>query len=368
LIFQWTIFLNFLNSNLRTNNGPFDIFKDKGYFQKPIKKWFTHFFEKDIKLFYYDEHFVGDDEWRDYLPWVDNVPTFINLLHSFLDSEEYLSFCNKNDLYDFNIEHNDCIPSIKVALNDKSKMIVLKKTFLDNYLSIIWKDLIYSDGFINFKWNDLSTGERAVLSCISRLYNLVQRFSSKGRYDSKPKKYEHLIIFLDEPDLGLHAMWQKEFLNDFIQGVTAIRSGCNIQLLITSHSPFLVSDLPKENIIFLDKKKETGNCKVCQPENMSSTFGANIHSLYRNSFFLENGLMGEFAKGKIDGVIEDLNKSDQNLSEERQGEMKFIIEQVGEPLIKDKLLQKYKARFEPIEDRINELKMEIEKLEASRKN
>ena len=77
----------------------------------------------------------------------------------------------------------------------------------------------------------------------------------------------------------------------------------DIQILVTSHSPFIVSDLPNENVIFLTKEENKGNCVVKNSLNdMKKTFGANIHTLLSDSFFMES-LMGEFAKSKIDGVI-----------------------------------------------------------------
>ena len=210
-------------------------------------------------------------------------------------------------------------------------------------------------------FSGLSSGEQFLLKMYGRLWRALDSFKL---VDLSNKT---LLIMLDEVDLTLHPEWQKSLLERLRFTLNTFFKNYNIQLVLASHSPFLVSDLPKENIIFLNKDKD-GMCEVKPPEDMTHTFGANIHSLYRNSFFLENGLMGEFAKGKIDEVIKDLNQSDKKPLEKRHSEIKYIIEQIGEPLIKDKLLQKYKARFEPIEDQINELRLKIEKLEASRKN
>lgn len=205
---------------------------------------------------------------------------------------------------------------------------------------------------INFSWVGLSAAEEIILNQLAVL-NMVSL------------KNESTIITIDEGEVTLHPQWQKRYFNLMINILPLIIKN-KFQLIFASHSPFLVSDLPKENIIFLNKGKD-GLCKVKPPEDITSTFGANIHSLYRNSFFLENGLMGEFAKGKIDQAIKDLN-SEEEFSERRMKEIGFIIDQIGEPLIKEKLLQKYKHRFEPLEDRINALKLEIEKLESTRRN
>ena len=75
----------------------------------------------------------------------------------------------------------------------------------------------------------------------------------------------------------------------------------SIQLILTTHSPILLSDIPKENTIFLKKIK--GVTEIYK--NKEQTFGANIYDLYRNGFFLTNsnyGILGDFATGKIERV------------------------------------------------------------------
>ena len=109
----------------------------------------------------------------------------------------------------------------------------------------------------------------------------------------------------------------------------------NIHLIITTHSPFLLSDIPKQNIIFLDKD-ENGNCKVVDGlKEKKQTFGANIHTLLSDSFFMEDGLMGEFAKSKIDKAITLLNKD--TLDEKELKYCEQIISIIGEPIIKNQL-------------------------------
>ena len=130
-----------------------------------------------------------------------------------------------------------------------------------------------------------------------------------------------------------------------------------IQLILTSHSPFLVSDLPKENVIFLEKEENTGLCKVSKLESMKHTFGANIHTLLTDSFFMKGGLVGEFAQSKIDEVIKLLDKSKLNEKETEHCEM--IISMIGEPIVKTmlrKLLDSKRLR------KVDEHTSEIEKL------
>jgi hypothetical protein len=137
----------------------------------------------------------------------------------------------------------------------------------------------------------------------------------------------------------------------------------------------LVSDLPKENIIFLRKGKEgeklqngedaKGKCIVAKRDEQ--TFGQNIHTLFSDSFFMEGGLMGHFAKDKLDKAVKWL-KSDETLTENEIKELKFIITHFGEPMIKHKLEQLYEKQFsakidETLESKIERLKRELAEAE-----
>lgn len=71
--------------------------------------------------------------------------------------------------------------------------------------------------------------------------------------------------------------------------------------MIVTHSPFVLSDLPIQNILFLEK----GGNKADKSDVAS--FGANIHTMLVNSFFLKGGAMGQFAKETIVKIIDQVN-------------------------------------------------------------
>ena len=107
-------------------------------------------------------------------------------------------------------------------------------------------------------------------------------------------------------------------------------------VILTTHSPFLISDLPRDNIIFLENGKQVEGIK-------KQTFGANIHTLLSDSFFMEDGLMGEFAYGKIN----DIKKFYETVVEEnKKKESSFIS------LKED--YEKNKTKFEQIQSIIGE--------------
>jgi predicted ATP-binding protein involved in virulence len=179
----------------------------------------------------------------------------------------------------------------------------------------------------------LSSGESLLLNIFGHLTNF---------FFTKQIENNFLFILIDEGELGLHPQWQKEYLKNLIDVLPQIFEGKTIQIILTSHSPFLVSDLPKENIIFLEKEQGTGLCKVSDLRNHAQTFGQNIHTLFADSFFMEGGLIGEFAKNKIQEALNWLNEVD---NKENATKHKKIIDMLGEPIIKQKLLDMYNAKM-----------------------
>ena len=165
------------------------------------------------------------------------------------------------------------------------------------------------------------------------------------------EKKTDLIIYLDEPDLSLHPQWQKNLIKKIIE-IFSIYS-YKIHIIITSHSPFILSDLPKENIIFLEKGKQ-----VYPFDDGKQTFGANIHTLLSHGFFMKDGLMGEFAKSKIDLAIKYLNQK--VLTPIELDYCENIISIIGEPIIKRELQKMLDSKKL---SEIEQIKKEIKALE-----
>lgn len=186
----------------------------------------------------------------------------------------------------------------------------------------------------------LSYGERSILLSNALIFESVLRKDNDG-----------ILICLDEPDLSLHPEWQKKYMHEIVNMFSKVSK--NFHFLITSHSPFILSDIPKENVIFLEDGKQV-------VVNID-TFGANIHTLLSHGFFMSDGLMGEFAKEKINSVINYL-KDPQSTIHTKE-EAKKIVEIIGEPFLRNKLLEMYDDRFPPTkEEKIARLQKQIDEL------
>ena len=91
---------------------------------------------------------------------------------------------------------------------------------------------------------------------------------------------------------------------DFVNSLPVV-AGHDFQIILTSHSPILLSDIPTcccNYLEYNDKDGKTINVKNDQPE----TFSNNVFELYRNSFFLKEGLIGRFAEKKMKKLEKDI--------------------------------------------------------------
>lgn len=242
--------------------------------------------------------------------------------------------------------------SVYDKLNDKFHISLENG---DKFFKFIRKVLQYNTEhtIFSYGWDrNMSTGEKGMFSFFSRLDNLLDNDYSEDK---------NLIILIDEIEATFHPEWQRKSL-DFIRNYLLEYNNenedsrkINWQLILTSHSPFITSDLPKENVIMLktydDEDKETnekyqkkGNCKVVRNKTLN-TFGANIFDLYKESFFLTS-TFGEFAKGQIKKVVRLLTPINGEYKEDEieknKDEIKYIINSIGEPIIKNRLEKAWK--------------------------
>ena len=179
----------------------------------------------------------------------------------------------------------------------------------------------------------MSSGELSILNFFSKLYYFLvykmPNLSNKQNY----------ILLLDEADLGLHPMWKKRFIDIILKSVPYFFEGLtpkpNLQIILTTHDPLTLSDIPKHNVIFLEKPE--GKCQISS--RVQKTFGANITDLLADSFFLEKGLIGDFARKKINDVIDWINenRNKTEINEEELERYQKVIELIDERVIKLKL-------------------------------
>lgn len=203
---------------------------------------------------------------------------------------------------------------------------------------------------INFEIIGLSDG----YEFISNLYAAI--FSSFRLF--QPIEKQKIILVLDEPDCFMHPEWSRRFIVDLYDFLNNEFSKYNFEVILTTHSPYILTDIPSENIIFLD------NGKVKEIE--IKTFGQNIHSLLKNTFFLDSTI-GEFSLLLINKIYSKLvelkNNPQSNISDKEKEMLWKEICIIGEPLVQWKLEKFFYECFPgEKEDSIKMYKDEIKRL------
>ena len=91
--------------------------------------------------------------------------------------------------------------------------------------------------------NNISEGELQLINTYSGIY-----YALTNEY----KNQKSAIILLDEPDKSFHPMWISSFIDNLVKLVESIDNDRKYQFIISTHSPFMLSDVPKDCITCID--------------------------------------------------------------------------------------------------------------------
>lgn len=249
------------------------------------------------------------------------------------------------------------------------KIEKLKKSY-DTYVEMLAR--VYADRLyiplIEFGWRQLSSGEKAFLNLFARFLYIKSWIEQRTKDISMPWSYpEELIILLDEGEMGFHLQWQKEYVFNLYMFLPIIlqftSEGIGIKpklhLILATHSPISLSDIPNYNVAYLKRDLTGDGSRIFTADtNLKKTFGANIHSLMIDSFFLQNGLMGRFAKNKIKQMIADI-ECITGINEFERCRKK--IDLINEPILRERLLMELNSKY-PVAQKKDFLEKQIEKL------
>ena len=171
------------------------------------------------------------------------------------------------------------------------------------FLTARFFDIFYGHELYGFQ--RLSSGELEMLNLLSRLYYGITLLPQKFDNKDAPR-----LLLLDEAEIGFHPEWQRQYVKIITEFMNymMVKGGVDFQIVVTSHSPIILSDLPVSCINFLHREGGTTYLKTDEPQ----TFGENVFQLYRRAFFMKDGLVGEFATNKLKYIqdnISDLNNS-----------------------------------------------------------
>ena len=176
----------------------------------------------------------------------------------------------------------------------------------------------------------MSSGERQFLYSMSTvIYHL-------NNILTVPKDmriaYRNILLVLDEVEICYHPEYQRQFVNRLVEMFrqTNLPSLGSIYVLVTTHSPFILSDIPKDSILYLKGGKKQDSDTYINP------FCANVNDILKQSFFLESGFIGDFAQRKIKSFVTFLESFDGN-RDANMLKAQELVDMVGDPIIRENL-------------------------------
>ena len=208
----------------------------------------------------------------------------------------------------------------------------------------------------------LSSGEKQMIYSVSSILYHILNLESVPSNTQKRTAYRYINVVLEEIEMYAHPEMQRTYIDYIIKSIEKLSFNrtLGINICFITHSPFILSDIPESNILFLNE--------VGLPEPLAETlktFGGNIHDLLVQSFFLTEGAVGAFALNKIDQTITTLKeKNMENTNHDERNEILENINIIAEPFLRNKLLDMYYLKFEK-QKRIDELEAELQKLKSN---
>ncbi|WP_342648228.1 AAA family ATPase [Mucilaginibacter sp. CSA2-8R] len=177
---------------------------------------------------------------------------------------------------------------------------------------------------VNFEWQNFSSGEKMFLDLFSRFYDVIGKVKTDER---------SLVILIDEGEMGFHPSWQIKYVRYLCDFFNELSGGHRMQLILTTHSPLVLSDFPREHVHLFKLENDR---RVKMPS--IGTFVQNVSALLADDFFIESALVGELARAYVERVIQMINNRDDLVGANDQGKrIEEAIDRIDDPLVRNLL-------------------------------
>ncbi len=162
-----------------------------------------------------------------------------------------------------------------------------------------------------FTLGKMSSGERQMLYSLSYVLYHIKNIQSV-KEDENRVGYHNICLIFDEVELYYHPDYQRRFLGMLFDAMKWCHIDTNIihsiQILMVTHSPFVLSDMMTQNTLYL-KNGQVQKVKA-------QTFGANYYEMLNKSFFFDKSAIGSIASDVISNMIQRKNNKEVIAKEE----------------------------------------------------
>lgn len=221
---------------------------------------------------------------------------------------------------------------------------------------------VYFDNRVHQNGNDITSlfyvrGYKKIENNKRYLGNLShgEYISVRNRYKMYVKMFQRdsSTILEDEPDIHLHPEWCRAFVNNLVETISIVRKYLAnrkskkfkdkiYNLVLTTHSPIILSDFFNEEIVFLQKENDI----TLINEYTRDCFAGNISEILIDNFFMTKTI-GEYAEKTITKIIRKMDdaQKQKQISVEEKENINYIISRVGDRLLKKLLEEKFARTF-----------------------
>ena len=196
---------------------------------------------------------------------------------------------------------------------------------------------IFTERLLPYRFAYISSGEYQFAKVMGGIEEYCVKLSigenqAVKKLDNKP----NVLYLLDEPETYMHPELCRTFLARLDSVLKKRLSDTDVQIIITTHSPLFLSDILPGQITRLDLDEK--GCCIVKNGSDKAYFGANIHTILADGFFL-NYTIGEFARkylqDSLNWLKEKLNEG-RLLSEDRKKieKLKLLLPSIGDSVIR----------------------------------
>lgn len=183
-----------------------------------------------------------------------------------------------------------------------------------------------------YSLSKMSSGEKQLFFSLSYVLYHLKNLDCDKKSDNKIRKYplyKNILIVFDEVELYLHPEYQRKLIYRFLQTIQACRFANieSIHIIMATHSPFVLSDIPIQNVLMLKDGRVYKDSKQC--------FCANIYDILKSQFFMTSPI-GEFARDKINDILK-LSEKIRGMDKNAINEFKTFISFIDEAFLKKTL-------------------------------
>ena len=142
-------------------------------------------------------------------------------------------------------------------------------------------------------------------------------------------RHESALFLLDEPETHLNPDWRASYISTLRAALEADAATKDVmrEVLLTSHSPFIISDCQKENVLVFTKDPVTQMVNWGRPD--FETFGASANAI-TIKIFGQTETIGDYSLSKLDDLRRRLDEgeSPDQLIDEAGRELGDSVEKV----------------------------------------